>query len=82
MADEYVLHCVKAINELGAAAGSQIVYTPDDHRSHIQVVRHMPSGMEDVLLKHFGHLQLVLPTGHERQILKRLYQALQIRETA
>lgn len=81
---EYVFRVVKAINELDAPVGSQIVYTPLDGYSQIQVVRHMPRGFEPYLLKHYGHLELIdqHPPVAPLSALEHLYRALQIRESA
>lgn len=82
--DEFVFRALRSIAPLGIARGfrSQVIYTPLDPISQIQVISHMPPGYEDDLLRNLDRLQLVYQTPSRRSALEHLFRALQIRESA
>lgn len=56
---EFVFRVVHSISELNANRGQDLVWTPDDPVSAIQVVSHLPSSYEAYLLKHFSRLHQI-----------------------
>lgn len=80
----FVFRVNKSINEFHAEVGSHIVYRPLNPISKIQVVRHMPAGFDEYLLKHYGHLTLLdqHPSAQASSALEHLYSALQKTDSA
>lgn len=80
----FVFRVNKSINEFHAEIGSHIVYRPLNPISRIQVVRHMPKGFDEYLLKHYGHLTLLdqYPSVQTSSAIEHLYSALQKNQSA
>jgi hypothetical protein len=56
---KYVFLVTRAINEFNAPAGSYLVYRPGHPTAELQIVRSVPQGRTEYLLKHSSHLELL-----------------------
>lgn len=80
----YVFRVVKPINGFDAPVGSYVIYRPGHPTAELQLVRTIPPGRVDELLKRPERLQLVDqdPPVQQESPFQRALRDLQSRESA